>query len=567
MALTKKWQLREYNDDHLPYVDKMPNLLRKLISHMEFDSTEAIENFLNPKLKHLGDPFVLPDMQRAVDRILLAAERQETVLIFGDYDVDGVTSVCLLSKILASYGIDAKTFIPKRTSEGYGLSEAALRRCFDCGDLPTLLVTVDCGTASVDDINSLVNQGVDVVVIDHHEMTNLGRPKAHAIVNPKLGDTHHYLCAAGVVFKVGHALLKQKPVPCLDLKRLTDLVAVATISDIVPLVDENRILVRHGLKMLPYTDNEGLKALQEVTGLMDNDRVTSLDVGFRIGPRINAAGRMDCPEDALSTLECESCDLAKKMAAQLDVYNRERQLTEQTIHKNAIDLIEQNPEIKNKPVIVVADKNWHPGVVGIVASRLMREYHKPAFVISIDNDGVGKASGRSIPGVSLVEAIDACRDYLINGGGHEMAAGLTIKEEYIDQFRNYFSEFVTEKLGDEAIRPTINIAADVTFDELTMNFLDSYALLQPFGNSNPQPIFMACCVKLAKPIRFLKNGHAIFTFEQGFIQHEGIFFGLGERELPPEPWDIAFHIDRNSFRGRNYLQLIVQDIRAAESEK
>jgi len=502
-------------------------------------------------------------MDKAIERIKQAKDEKQKVIIFGDYDVDGVTSVCLLTKILQAYGIRAKTFIPKRSGEGYGLSEAALRRCFDCGDLPTLLITVDCGTASVSDIDSLVDQGVDVVVIDHHELTNLGRPAAHAIVNPKLGESHHYLCAAGVVFKVGHALMKQRPKECLDLKKLTDLVALATISDIVPLVDENRILVRHGLRMMPNTANEGLKALQDVTGLC-GQQVTSMDVGFRIGPRINAAGRMDCPEDALSILECECCELAKDMASQLDVYNRERQLTEQAMHRKAIELIESDPAMKELPVIVVGAKDWHPGVVGIVASRLMREYHKPAFVISIDEEGLGKASGRSIPGISLVEAIDACRHYLINGGGHEMAAGLSIEAKHIDQFRTYFAKFVSEKLGSKAVKPTVEIAAEVTFDELTMDFLQSYSLLQPFGNSNPQPVFMSRAVTLGKPTRFLKNGHAIFSFEQGYIQHEAIFFGLGDRKLPPEPWDIAFHIDKNSFRGNTYLQLIMQDIRAAE---
>jgi single-stranded-DNA-specific exonuclease len=539
-----------------------PEILRHLVRQRGIPEGEALEAFLHPKLKDLSDPFLMPDMRPAVTRILEAADRKEKICIFGDYDVDGISSITLMTKILRAYGLKPRAFVPRRGTEGYGLSFAAIARCLAEGEKPDLLISVDCGTVSTAEVAHLRERGIDVIIADHHEPNPGSRPDCAAIVNPKCGEDFTYLCAAGVVWKIGHALMKERPVD-LDLKGLLDLVAVATISDIVPLVGENRLLVRHGLKALPGTLNPGLRALQEITGL--NGNPTAGDVGFRIGPRINAAGRMDFPEDALATLNTDCRATAVGLAQKLDAYNRRRQDVETRIRKEAAAELSADIGRENNPVIVLGSRDWHHGVVGIVASRLMRQYHKPTFVIAIDENGIGKGSGRSIPGISLVEAIRACSGDLIAGGGHAMAAGLSIREENMADFRKHFAEYVLENSSEEERLPRLTYDAEITFAQLSLDFLASYELLQPFGNGNPQPVFVSRGVELSRPPFHMKNKHLRLMLRQGYHEQDAVFFGGGEHELPKPPWDIAFTIDRNTFKGKTTLQIIMQDIRGEES--
>ena len=466
----------------------LPRILRLLLAQRGYTAAADVERFLRPRLSDLGDPFDLPDMGAAVDRLFRAIDAGEAITIFGDYDVDGITSITILRLVLMKYGVVPRTFIPIRGTEGYGLSDAALERCLAAGR-PDLLVAVDCGTASREQVERLQADGIDVIVADHHEPGEAGRPPAVAVVNPKLGDDHGYLCSAGVVFKIAHALMRARPVEGFDLKDVLDLVAVGTIADIVPLVDENRLLVRHGLARLPETKNEGLRALMTVTGM--NGRATSADVGFRIGPRINAAGRMDAPEDGLAALLAETEPEAQSKAELLDDYNRQRQKCEVEMYQEAMAQLAERFDPENDPAIVVGSRNWHPGVVGIVASRLMRAFHKPSFVVAIDEEGLGKGSGRSIEGVSLVNAIEACREDLEAGGGHHMAAGISVLEERMEVFREKFGRYVLESTTEEQRRPRLHIDVEVPFEDLSLDFLASYELLQPFGAQNPQPVFMA----------------------------------------------------------------------------
>lgn len=540
-----------------------PPILEHLIRQRGLPEGVGMEEYLQPKLRDLADPFLLPDMHLAVERILLAADRQENVCIYGDYDVDGVTSITLMRRILQAYGLEARHFIPQRGAEGYGLSEAALMRCMAEGSKPDLLIAVDCGTASLREVASLRADGIDVLIVDHHEPSSDGRPDCCALVNPKCGEAFTYLCAAGVTFKLGHALLKTRPAD-LDLRQLIDLVAVATISDIVPMIGENRLMVRHGLKQLSNTLNPGLRALKEVTGIHGTS--TSMDVGFRIGPRLNAAGRMDAPEVALATLTTDSGAEAMDLAQQLDAYNRQRQQHEGLIRQQAVELL-TNFDPSRDPVIVLGSRQWHHGVVGIVASRLMRQYHKPTFVVAIDADGIGKGSGRSIEGVSLVEAIRACSADLEAGGGHAMAAGLSIQEGKIDSFREHFGAYVLATTSEEQRQPTLYFDAEIGFEQLSLEFLASYELLQPFGNGNPQPIFVTRKVELSRRPLHMKNQHLRLMLRQGLHEQDAVFFGGGECPLPDPPWDIAFSIDRNTFRGRTTLQLVIQDVRSAATDQ
>lgn len=539
----------------------MPDILGRLLAQRGIAPGE-VERFLRPRLAHLSDPFEIPEVDRAVDRILTAVDRREEVCIYGDYDVDGVSSIAVLRTALEGYGLQPTSFIPRRSSEGYGLSEAGLARCRAENGKPDLMITVDCGTVSNDSIRQLKEAGIDTVVVDHHEIGPDGRPDCIALVNPKAaGDPREYLCAAGVVFKLVHGLLKKRAIPGFDLKNSLDLVAVATVSDIVPLVDENRLLVKHGLRMLERCERPGLRALLKLTG--SEGRLSSSDIGFRIGPRLNAAGRMDQPERALATLMTECRLEAGDLAEELEQFNRNRQQLEQAIFAEAMEMLRQS---EDDPVIVVGSRSWHAGVVGIVASRLMRMYHKPVFVISIDGNGVGKGSGRSIAGVSLVEAIRACRHHLIAGGGHHMAAGLSIHENAIGPFRADFVKFVRENCRGKDLQPKVLVDAEVELGELSLAFLSSYELLQPFGSANPQPVFMAREVWLADPPKRLKNNHLRLFLRQGYHECAAIFFGGGASPLPDPPWDIAFTVDRNFYRGRVSVQISILKVRAARAD-
>ncbi|MGJ8696223.1 MAG: single-stranded-DNA-specific exonuclease RecJ [Verrucomicrobiaceae bacterium] len=557
-----EWILREVPEGWEELMQEgMPRILGKLLAQRGVTAPD-VQSFLKPRLAELSDPFEIEEMDLAVERIFLAVDAGEKVCVYGDYDVDGVTSITLLQTILMAYGLEVEAFIPRRSTEGYGLSKAGVERCLSENGEPGLLVTVDCGTVSNDAIASLKERGIDTVVVDHHEMGQRGRPDCVALVNPKAsGDERSYLCAAGVVFKLAHALLKQRPLENFDLKDVLDLVAVATISDIVPLVDENRLLVRHGLRSLEKSARPGLDALLKLAGV--DGRLSSADVGFRIGPRLNAAGRMDQPEQALATLMTECPDEAKSLAQDLEDFNRSRQAVEQQIFAEAMEMLDGDEIETDGPVIVVGSRKWHAGVVGIVASRLMRMYHKPTFVISIDESGVGKGSGRSIEGVSLVEAITKCGEHLIAGGGHHMAAGLSIQEDSIKPFREAFSKYVSEDCRGKDLRPKIYLDAEVELGELSLQFLDKYDLLQPFGSANPQPVFMAKGVWLTEPPRRLKNNHLRLFLRQNFDERDAIFFGGGANQLPDPPWDIAFTIDRNVFRGRASLQISIQRVRAS----
>lgn len=540
-------------------------LIRQLIIQRGFVDDDDIQHFLNPKLRNLSNPFEMAEMREAVSRIFHAIDNEEAICIYGDYDVDGVTSVSLLYSILNAYDSPPHYFIPIRSQEGYGLSKAGITRCLEeCPKQPKLIITVDCGTTSHEEIAFLQTQGIDVIILDHHEPSPLGKPEAVALVNPKVeGSDLTYLCSAGVVFKLIHALLKERQLPHYDLKNYLDLVALATISDIVPLVDENRILVRHGLKQLNSSINTGIQMLKQVAGV--DTHLSASHVGFRLGPRINAAGRMDSPMDALDLLLTTSRSDAHNLAHILDDHNKHRQEEETSIKREAIERWESEFAPLNGHVIVLGSRDWHPGVVGIVASQLMRIYHKPTFIIAIDEQGIGKGSGRSIHGISLTKVIQHCKDTLISGGGHDMAAGIVIHEDKVEAFREAFHNYVEQTSSAEDRRPILHIDAEAQFEDLTLDLLRTYELLEPFGNSNPQPVFISKNIFPTEAPRRLAGNHLKFFLRQGTIERDAIFFGIGDTPLPPPPWDIAYTIERNVFRGRTTLSISLRDIRSSIS--
>jgi len=557
------WCLRPALFSEQPLVDALgcPPFLARLLTLRGITGAAEARLFLDPRLKNLADPFLLPGMRPAIERILQAVDRGERIVLYGDYDVDGVTSLALFTRILRQLGADPRPFLPLRMDEGYGLSPEGLARCV-AQHQPQLLLALDCGTCSVAEIASLNTQGVDVLVFDHHESKG-ERPPCLAMVNPKLGDDFHYLCSAGIVFKACHALLKLRPAPGVDLRDYLDIVALGTVADIVPLKAENRILVRRGLSQLEKSRWTGVRALIDSAGIAPP--FTPADIGFKLGPRINAAGRLASAEQSLELLLTEDHARAKELAEALSGQNRERQEVEKIIHREAEAIVEKE-FLPEHAAIVVGGDGWHPGVLGIVASRLSKAHHRAVFVIGFDEAGLGKGSGRSIEGLSMVKALAACAGCLVKFGGHEMAAGLTIRREQFPEFRETFRRQARALLTDEQLRPRLYLDAEVPLAALDFDFLQHHDTLQPFGIGNSQPLFISRNVRPAET-RILKEKHYRFMLLQndGGRAQQAIYFGGAQRPLPEPPWDIAFQVARNEYNGRVTLQLEIKALRAAEA--
>ena len=537
----------------------LPSIARILQGKGLLDDAQA-EEFLRPRLRHLSDPFLLPHMQAAVDRILQAVTSREKIVLYGDYDVDGVTSLALLSEVLRAYGVTPALFLPSRMEEGYGLSREGVARCWQTHH-SQLLIAVDCGTSSGAEIADLYHKGTDVIVIDHHEPKG-ELPECVAVVNPKTSakSSFGYLCSVGIVFKLCHALLKTRPRLDFDLRRRLDLVALGTVADIVPLVEENRILVHHGIREIARRRLLGLSKLMDVAGV--RPPVAAEHIGFRLGPRLNAAGRLTTAEKALSLLLTTDLSEAVALSAELDEQNRQRQSVEREI----VDAAERKIAAQNLadlPAIVLGEHNWHPGVLGIVASRIARKYHRPSIIIGFDDEGLGKGSGRSIEGLSLVAALARSGEQLEKFGGHEMAAGLTIQEKNLGAFVSAFQETCGAVLSSEDLKPRLYLDAEITLADLTWELLRWHELLQPFGQGSPQPLFLVRGVEPVAPPRLLKEKHLAVRFRQGRLQQRAIYFGGAEDPLPEPPWDVAFRIGANEYEGDTRLQMQVEDLRSA----
>lgn len=537
-------------------IDVHPGLA-PLLCRLDLLERETAQRFLFPKLRTLSDPFLLPDMEEAVRRILMAVERGEKIVLYGDYDVDGVTSLAMLRRMLLAYGAQPECFLPMRIDEGYGLSAEGVERCL-AAFAPQLLIAVDCGTSSRTEIARLQNRGIDVVVLDHHECRS-GKPDCVAVVNPKLGPDFGYLCSAGIVFKVCHALLKTHPLHGFDLKDFLDLVAIGTVADLVPLTAENRLLVRHGLTQLGKTRWIGLRALLQVAGVKLPIRAG--DVGFRVGPRLNAAGRLGTAQDALDLLLCDCEQEALRLAAALNQQNVERQGVERRTSEEALAMLADFCPQTDR-AIVLGSKDWNTGVIGIVASRLARKFHRPSIVVGFDEMGIGKGSGRSIDGWSLVNALGGCGEWLEKFGGHEMAAGLTVREDVFKNFVEAFKEFARKSLQDGDLHPRLYLDGEMFLEEINMDLLGCQGRFEPFGMGNLQPVYYARSVHPAIEPRVLKEKHVKLRLRQRGAVREAIFFN-GAGALPRPPWDVAFQVEANTFRDETTMQLQVVALREA----
>lgn len=559
--MNRKWEFYNQDENLVQKIAKEHNiseLLSAILVNRNITDKKDIDVFLNPTRKDFHNPYLMPDMEQAVDRILMAIDKKEKVIIYGDYDVDGITSITVIKKFLKERGLDVGYYIPNRLDEGYGLNKEAVEKIANEGY--TLIITVDCGISGIEEIKYAYEKGMEVIVTDHHEPLE-ELPKCVAVIDCKRKDNKYpfkNLAGCGVVFKLTQAISQKLNLDEKEYLKYLDIVCVGTISDIVPLVDENRVIAKLGLKLVEQTRNPGLKALLVASGYKE---VNSNTVSFGIAPRINACGRMGKEEEALKLFLTENIVEAGNITDKLNKYNRERQEIEKRIFEEALSKIEKQHLDQNN-VIVVGSENWHHGVIGIVASKITELYFKPSILICFEGSE-GKGSGRSIPGFDLHEALCESSEYLEKYGGHEMAVGLSLKKENFQKFADKFEE-IAKKAHTEEIESVINIDEEITLKDVNIETVESLKALEPFGEANKLPVFIYKNLKIDS-IRALSEGkHLKLTLKDGNTIINGIGFNMGkyaEEFRISDKIDVLGVLEINSFNGRDTIQINMRDIR------
>lgn len=555
--MQKVWNIKKYNEEEIDKISNKYNISKCLAKLLKAREVEDIDMYLNGTLKDLRDPFLLKDMQKIVERIKLAINKKEKICIYGDYDVDGITSITIMYKFLSDLGLDVMYYLPDRLQEGYGVNNEALDKIKKEG--VSLVITVDCGITAIDEVEYAKNLGLDIAITDHHECTE-NLPSALAIINPKQKDDNYpfkMFAGVGVAFKVLSALAISLNMESENYLKYLDIVAIGTISDIVPLLDENRIISKDGLKQIANTKNEGIKAMLRVINFKDID---STMVSFGMAPRINACGRMGDASIAVKLLLEESEENAKELAEKLDSLNIKRQEVEKNIFEEAVNTIE-NEGYKQKNSIVLYDENWHNGVIGIVASRLVNIYNKPVVLFTKENDVV-RGSGRCPNGFSLYDALTESKEYLIQFGGHELAAGMSIEEENIPLFREEFEKIVTQNMKD--LVQVIDVDMEIKKSDLGVQILKDINRIKPYGQSNNTPLFLYKGLKIHS-IRTLKEEkHLKFTLQDERVLLEALAFSQGARRDEVrlgDKIDVLCNVEINSYNTPRTIQLILQDFK------
>ena len=548
-------------------------LLAQCLLNRDIADLDSMSGFLQPRLKHLADPFLLPNMEAAVQRLFRARETGESIVIFGDYDVDGVTSTALLLEIFRALGWQADCYLPHRMDEGYGLSREAVDNCL-LKYPTTLLLAVDCGSTSVEVIASLKQRGVDVIVLDHHQLSS-PLPPAVALVNPQVqaatsrGVRPRFteLCSVGLSFKLAHALVKFGRQTQLagaaeyDLRPLLDLVALGTIADIVPLVGENRILVSAGLDRLNQTQRPGLIALKRIARCPA--ALGTHEVGFQLAPRLNASGRLETAEQSLRLLMADNSAEALCLAQSLDACNRERQTIERKIADEVINAVRTKFDPEKDFVIVEGQELWHIGVVGIVASRVLQQFYRPTIILGGDGEQ-WRGSGRSIAGFDLAAALRECQELLVRQGGHAMAAGLSMSSGNLEVFRERINALAQAKLKPESLQAPLRLDAEVGLEELTYPAVMGFDQLKPLGQGNPPIHFFSRNLTHQRPLQRVgaDKQHVKMWVSDGSTTQEAVWWGAGNELLPVGGFDLAYLPQINEFEGRRHVQLKVLDWRS-----
>jgi single-stranded-DNA-specific exonuclease len=559
--MNHKWVVSRTNPEFLDYLSReasISSVLAQVLVNRGFKDAASIKDFLNPSMESLHDPFLMPDMDKAVLRLKAAIEKDETVLIHGDYDADGITSTALLVSVLRKLGLKIFYHIPNRMTEGYGFGVKGIEKAVECG--AGLIVTADCGISSAKEIADANSKGIDVIVTDHHEPPE-ELPAALAIVNPHRKDSKYpfkYLAGVGVAFKLMQAFVGTYGDTPINIEEYLDLVALGTIADSVALVDENRIFAAYGLKVIKDDGCRlGLGALKEVAGVDKDTQSTRLS--FTLIPRINAAGRLGDAGEVVDLFLSEDRDKADEIAQHLDEQNKERRKIEANVLESAVKLIDpKNPG----NAIVLWSEEWHPGVIGIVASRLVEMFYRPVLLFSVQ-DSIAKGSARSIPPLNLYKAISECSDILMAFGGHHQAAGLKISTENLSVFRDRMNAQVQKTLTPEEMIPVLEIDAPLRLSNINFTSVRELGLLEPFGESNKEPVFATKDMEIVDH-RIVGEKHLKMRLRQDRRDMDAIGFNLGDMSVELEAassLDVAFVPGINEWNGMKKLQLIVKAVR------
>lgn len=559
--MNKKWQIYETNENKIEEISKtheLNKLLSTILVNRNITKEEDIRLFLKPTRKDFHNPFLIKDMEKAVERIIKAIEQKEKVTIYGDYDVDGITSITVLKSFLQDRGLEVENYIPNRLEEGYGLNKQAIDSIVQNGC--QLMITVDCGISAIEEIDYANSLGIEIIVTDHHE-AGAELPKALAVIDNKRKDSEYpfrELAGVGVVFKLIQAIGIKLELPEESYLKYLDIVCIGTISDIVPLVNENRVIAKLGLMLIRQTKNIGLKSILQSSGY---SKIDSNTISFGVAPRINACGRMGKADQALKLFLSKNLNEVTQLTKELNEYNQVRQETEKQIFESALKQIKQEHLDKNNSIIV-GGENWHHGVIGIVSSKITEMYFKPSILLSFEEDGIGKGSGRSIPGFDLHEALMKCLNTIEKFGGHSMAIGITVKKENFNKFKQEFEEIAKQANVSEIV-PIIQIDAKIDLNEISKEMVESLKELEPFGEGNKMPIFAFKNLKIDS-IRALSEGkHLKLTLKNNNTIINAIGFNLGhlsEEYRIGDKVDVAGVLEINSFNGVDAIQINMKDI-------
>ena len=558
--MNKEWHIYEADEKEVSRIKekyKINDLLARILVNRNIIEDDKIRLFLEPTRNDFYNPYLIRDMENAVERIIKAIGEKEKVIIYGDYDVDGITSITVLKSFLKDIGVDADFYIPNRLNEGYGLNKEAINKIVS--EKYDLMITVDCGISGIEEIDYANSLGLDVIVTDHHEPGD-EIPKAIAVIDNKREDSTYpfrELAGVGVAFKLCQALGMRLGLKEESYLKYLDIVCVGTISDIVPLVDENRVITKLGLLLVKQTKNLGLRAIINSSGYT---KIDSNTISFGVAPRINACGRMGEAEEALELLLSKNINEVNELTKKLNERNKTRQEIEKQIYESVIEKINKD-HLEDHRVIVVGGKGWHHGVIGIVSSKITEMYFKPSILLSFD-DEIGKGSGRSIPGFDLHDSLMKCSKYLEKFGGHSMAVGVTIKKENFSKFVDAFEEVAKEEKIEQIV-PIINIDAKITLKDIDKEVVESLKLLEPFGEANKMPMFAFKNMRIDS-IRALSEGkHLKLTLKEDNKIINAIGFNIGELAEEyriGDKVDIAGFLEINTFNGTDNLQINIKDI-------
>ncbi len=565
--MEKRWNILSSNAAATETLRQSLNIhpaICNILAQRGIGNYDEAKEFFRPQLDQLYDPWLMKDMDKAVTRILQATGRKEKILVFGDYDVDGTTAVACMYQFLKKFHTFLDFYIPHRYREGYGISKAGIDFAKENGF--TLIISLDCGIKAVALISYAKELGIDFIVCDHH-LPDEALPSAIAILNPKQKDCRYpfkELCGCGVGFKLITAIAEKLKLSKEEPYQYLDLVATAIAADIIPMNGENRILAFHGLQKANSNPNFGIKALSHLSGLRTALHINNLV--FIIAPRVNAAGRMDDARKAVQMFIADNYEEALKYAEMLHSDNTDRKEADSSITEEALALIENREEWKQRKTTVVFQPHWHKGVVGIVASRLIEHYYRPTVVLT-QSGNYASGSARSVPGYNLYEAIHSCKDYLLGYGGHFAAAGMTLEIEKIESFREKFEEVVSSTINADLLIPEIDIDAEIFFADIKWPFYNIILQMEPFGPENLRPVFITKKVMNTGYSKIVKEEHIKFSLRQGHTTFTGIGFGLAGKFnllLQKKPLDLVFKIDENEWNGEKTLQLRVLDLRISE---